>query len=135
MPPLTYGTSNARVTISDDFSGYIRQAIERTMPGMYAKVEEATKRVHAQAVERAPVKTGRFQRSIEMDMLLSPDFEYIRGRVFSDVKYGKYITSASLPDSGNAFVELFQKPMRAEGKALILPLADALRKALGVAGG
>lgn len=131
MGKLRFGSGGVTVEMSDDFSVLIRRAMDDALPGVYDRLEQAVDRVYTQAVERAPVDTGTFRASIKKELVVSPDYSMIRGRVMSDLDYARYIRSpAKLPGTGSAFVELFRKPMDAEGDALIADVGDVLRRAM-----
>lgn len=132
MPELRFGDGKVAFSMDDDFTQLVRRAIDRTMPGVFSRLEQAVDRVYTQAVERAPVDTGAFRASIQRDIIMPQDLSVIRGRVYSDIEYGKFIRSPrTLPGTGSAFVELFRKPMTAEGDALITEVGDILRRTLG----
>lgn len=132
MPPLRFGTPSASVAMDDDFSILIRQTIEIMFPGVYNEMERAIDRIYRNAVAKAPVKTGDFKRSIKADVLVAPDYSYVRGRVYSDIEYGRYILAPrKLPGTGSAFVELFRKPMAEEADRLTSRLAVVIDDSLG----
>jgi hypothetical protein len=114
--------------MDDDFEGLVRSLLDEALPGVVDAVEAKAKAVHAQAVDRAPVKTGALRDAFRFEVLVAPDLSSIRGRVVNDAPHAKFVKSSKLPGSGSAFVELLRKPMEQAGEELVAEIRDVLER-------
>lgn len=123
---LYYGSGETAVVLDQDKADLLAQAIDNALPGALEAVSEELEIVYQNAVDKAPVDTGRFKASIRRQLIVSKDYETLRGRLWSDVAYARFIRSNDLPNSGSAFVELFRKPVQAAGERLIRRLGPII---------
>lgn len=130
MAALRVGVGDVQVSLSDDFEQLIRAALDQALPGAVQVVEDVVDRVWRQAVERSPVRTGKFQSGLQHALIVAPDYASIRGRVWDDVEYARFVKSPQLPGSGSAFVELLRKPLEAERERLVAELRAVLEREL-----
>ena len=124
---LYYGSGETAVILDQDKADLLSQAIDNALPGAMDAVSEELEIVYRSAEDHAPVDTGKFKASIRRQLIVSKDYEILRGRLWSDLAYARFIVSpATLPGSGSAFVELFRKPVEAAGERLIRRLGPII---------
>ena len=126
MRTIYQGTGESTVIVDQDMAILLRRLVDSSMPGAFDAMERELNGVWTNAVTKAPVRTGKFKSSIQQQVILSPDASLLRGRLWSDVEYAKFIRSNVLPNSGSALVELFRKPMKAAGAALVIELGPVI---------
>lgn len=126
MRTIYQGTGESTVIVDQDMAVLLRRLVDSSMPGAFDAMERELNGVWTNAVTKAPVRTGKFKSSIQQQVILSPDASLLRGRLWSDVEYAKFIRSNVLPNSGSALVELFRKPMKVAGAALVIELGPVI---------
>lgn len=128
---ILLGTGDVTMTLDDGAERFVRSVIDQAIPGATAAIEQELETVYSDAVRRAPVKTGKFKASIQRQIVVAPDYSSIRGRLWSDVEYARFIVSKrTLPGSGSALVELFRKPVNAAADRLIDRLGPIIAERL-----
>jgi hypothetical protein len=118
--------------MSDGMDQLVRRAAEATFPGMVEKLEGATAGVFDFAHANWPVRTGRSKAALGREVRVAPDWSAMRGRVFDDAPYAKFIKSPQIrTGSGSAFVDLLRKPTETAGLKLANDLRDTIERTLG----
>ena len=131
MRTIYQGAGESTVIIKQDMAILLRRLVDSSMPGAFEAMEAELDAVYTDAVRQAPVKTGKFKASIQQQVVLSPNADLLRGRLWSDVDYARFIVSPTkLPGSGSALVELFRKPMKKAGENLANKLGPGIAERL-----
>lgn len=117
MTKLRFGDGSVTVEMSDELDRIYRAALEKLAPGLVGRITSATKAVFDNAVAQWPVVSGRSKAGLQMSVQISSDQKVIRGRIWNDVEYARYVKPKGL-DGKSAFVELLRKPMALASKEL-----------------
>ncbi len=94
--------------LSDDLSGFVRQAIERATGGVFSVLEEETDRVFREAVDEWPVKSGRSKRDLYSSVEIGPDAVHAH---LGNRNTGGYVYYISSRHTGPAYQNLIRHPM------------------------
>jgi hypothetical protein len=130
MGKLRFGSGSVSVEMDDTLDRMVRAAINKAQPGALREVERATEELYAQAVAQWPVKTGTSRAGLRREVLVSQGLDRIRGRVFNDVDYAKYIRPRALYGADTAFVAYLRRPAKEIAERLTLRLLDLIPRAL-----
>jgi arginyl-tRNA synthetase len=121
---LRYGNSSASIEVSDDLSGYVREALRRSTDGISEKLDEAAKDVYKHAVSQWPVKTGTSKAAMEQGLRF--DGDTVEAFVGNDVPYVWYIRT----DGVHQWTEHVRKPFDERTGPLLEDLGDEVLAAL-----
>ena len=119
---LHFGTGSVTVKMEDKLGEMVQNTIRRVLPGALEEVERATDELFWSAYEAWPVKTGDSKAGLRQEIVVSQDFKMIRGRVFNDIPYAKYIKPREFYGTKSAFVEYLRKPAKKMADRLLIRL-------------
>lgn len=130
MSGLRLRSGNSTVTLDDDLSDFVRQALEASHGAIVQAMEDEVQAVHRGAVERAPVKSGRFRRGLRYHLEIDPSSDEIKATITSEAPYTRWIRSPVMQGYDSVWQGLVAAPMRRAGKRLVTRLGDDIAGAM-----
>ncbi len=131
MAKLTYGSGAVSVTLDNGFEELIRLALDKTIPGIVAKMEQVADSLEENARSKWPVRTGKSRDGLRSEVRVAPGFTSVRARLVNDVPYARFIKSPRVrTGTGSAYVELMRRPTEAAAVALAEELKPIIESTL-----
>jgi hypothetical protein len=122
---LRFGNGGITVEMDDALDRIARAALERVHPGLVDTIGRETEQIHRLAVSRWPVGRDRPDRRgvhskdrWRWDLIVSPDFDVVRGRISNDAEWA-YMVKPRFLWGKTGYSELVRRPMVAARDRLV----------------
>lgn len=134
----TLGSADDGVVVEHQLDGFVRQAIDRTIPALAPRMRAERDRIFQAAFDRWPVRSGYSRRSlVRTEGLFSDvDGEAYDVGIGNDADYWKYVFTKRevfAGESKHAWTWLARRPMQEAGDVLAEELGADLLRMLGEA--
>ena len=128
---ITLGDGSAGVTLSDDLSGFVRDAIRRAGGAIGERLEQAADSVADEARAKWPV--GRERRRPHSRDLFETELRVMSdGTVSAKVKNkADYVWTIRSKEKGSPWKEFVTKPAEAKADAIVAELGPELARLMG----
>ncbi len=120
MAEIRFGTPKAGVTVSDDLSGYAREALRRAMGGALHVIERRIDAVYMNARMSWPVKTGRSKGDLDNGIAVAGDTADAFVQNKNSGGYAFFVRSGGR----HAWTELVRRPMQEGASGLAAELGE-----------
>ncbi|MCB9681837.1 MAG: hypothetical protein H6733_10220 [Alphaproteobacteria bacterium] len=131
MAKVVLGSAKSGVVLSDDLSGYVRDVVDRLVPGTRQQLEEAAEKIATGAAAAWPVGRDRGRRPhsaelFETGLRIDKDGT-VAAFVRNTADYAFYVRSSQVGSGSakkHAWTEIVRKPAQAQASALAAELGD-----------